>query len=145
MRFMLSDDDHKRYGLPAGWIFMDINRFTNQEADLVERPEPDGPGLDPEDWLECLRGEPAEDKGVPLIDEETGEAIRRPSRRTVSIMFWLGVRRAGVDVAWPDWTYDLLGYIARRDDQPDHITTLDEADELGKEPGGSPSQSDDAD
>ena len=119
MYIRLSDTDRKNLGLSEEEIWWENSRFTNREARLVERPEPDGPGLSPEDWIEALNGEPVEVDGVPEIDEETGAAIRRPTAATLDIVLWLAVRRAGLNVAWSEFEYDRNGVTIRPDVEPE--------------------------
>jgi hypothetical protein len=129
MYLRLSDTDRKAFGLDEEWMYWENGRFTNREARLLERPEPDGPGVGPEDWMEALRGEIVEVDGIPQVDEETGEPIRKPSADTWDAIVWLCLRRNGVEVTWQAFEYDrnYLGY------RPDHELEPDE--ELEAESG----------
>lgn len=127
MYIRLSDTDRKNLGLSDEEIYWENARFTNREARLVERPEPDGPGLSPADWIDALMGEPVEVDGVPQINDETGEAVRSPTAATLDIVIWLAVRRAGLNVTWPEFEYDRNGLTIRPDVEPEP--------EDGEEPG----------
>jgi hypothetical protein len=128
MYILLSDTDRKTLGIDAE-IYWENSRFTNREARLVERPEPDGPGLSPEQWIEACVGEIVEIGGVPQIDDETGEPYRRPTAATLDVVIWLGLRRAGIDVSWSDFEYDRNGLVIR----PDHEPEPDGEPESGKD------------
>lgn len=142
MRFLLGAADRARYGLGDDPVEVDLNRLMLREADLMEVPEPAGPGISAEDWYEvCLRGDPVEESGVPLIDEETGKQVRRWNRRTMAVMFWLGARRAGASVAWAEWDFDMQTAELVRDPDPE---PAEGGDGEGKAlPGGPPSPSGD--
>lgn len=113
--FRLSDTDRERYGCEE-WLRFAYGRFTNREARLIERPEPDGPGIAPRDWIEALRGEIVEKDGVPILDDD-GKPLRAPTDDTVDVIVWLALRRAGHEVAWPDLEYDRLSLRIGRDPQ----------------------------
>jgi hypothetical protein len=128
MYIRLSDTDRKALGLDEEKIYWENARFTNREARLIERPEPDGPGFSPEGWIDALRGEIVEVDGVPQIDDETGEPIKAPTPATLDVVIWLAVRRAGLDVSWSEFEYDRYGVVITPDheDEPEDESGKDE-------------------
>lgn len=139
MLFYPSTVDRERYDLPES-VHFDGRRFSNKEADLLlaQCPDPDDPAvtIGPERWMEILSGEILENPdGSPILREDDGEPRRGFKPPALGRMFWLAVRRTGVDVAWEDFEYDLWGTRIRPDKRGEDGG---EDGAAGKEPGSSP-------
>jgi hypothetical protein len=105
-RIRLSDEDRARIGLDQEWIEgFDLSTFMVSDAEALEDA-----GYQPDQFLEDLRGVPMVLDGQPVMvdDGEGGQRQRRriPARALRASM-WLCVRRAGLDVPYVGFDYQV--------------------------------------
>lgn len=119
MRFRLTDDDRQRLGVEQEWVEIDLSRLMMLEAEELEEA-----GYDADEFLEELRGEPVFRRGEPVmvdvLDEKDqpvigadGKPEQRPmlrnTTRSIRAAVWIALRRAGTNVPFATFDFDMTG------------------------------------
>jgi len=112
VRLKLSDEDRERLGAPE-WIEYDPTRLMLDEAIAIQ----DHTGYGPDELGDALRGTPVVRHGEPVMGPGGRQRMRRDLRAWQSVV-WVALHRAGVQVALPDLTFDLIGLDVGGDEEP---------------------------
>jgi len=139
-QFRLSDADRARLGCPESIDALDAATLTVDEAALIQHQTPyRGPG----ELRQALLGVPAVDaSGNPVYADQPGpdgEPVqeRDPDYQAAKVAAWLAVRRAGVLLAYKDFTFGVFDFNTR--EQPDTEPAGGElVDAAGKGDGSTP-------